>query len=113
MRKQLFTLAGMAALLTAFTASIASAQEKAPQFGKDPIPVIVKKMTLEEKVKVVVGKGFSMPGLNMSANDTTPDKLNTISGHTIAIRKYGIPSIGMADGPAGMHRFVMTARASA
>src|SRR5579872_401804 len=70
-------------------------------------------MTLEEKVKVVVGKGFSMPGMHMNANDTTPDKLNTISGHTIAIRKYGIPSIGMADGPAGIHRFVMTARDSA
>ena len=50
------------------------AQEKLPQFGKDPISAIVKNMTLEEKVKIVVGKGFSLPGLNMGSNDDTPDK---------------------------------------
>jgi beta-glucosidase len=92
---------------------VSFAQEKEPQFGKDPIKEIVKKMTLEEKVKVVVGKGFSVPGLNMGANDNTPDKLVAISGHTIPIPKYGIPSIGMADGPAGIHRFAMSAKDSA
>jgi beta-glucosidase len=84
-----------------------------PQLGHDPIPEIVKQMTLEEKVKVVVGKGFSVPGFRMRANDTTPDKLAAISGHTIPISRFGIPSIGMADGPAGIHRFMMTAQDSA
>lgn len=84
-----------------------------PQLGHDPIPEIVKQMTLEEKVKVVVGKGFSVPGLRMRSNDTTPDKLAGISGHTISISRFGIPSIGMADGPAGIHRFIMTAQDSA
>src|SRR5581483_5020072 len=60
-----------------------------------------------------VGKGFSVPGMKMGANDNTPDKLPTISGHTIPIPKYGIPSIGMADGPSGIHRFVMTKKDSA
>ncbi|HTK20704.1 MAG TPA: glycoside hydrolase family 3 N-terminal domain-containing protein, partial [Mucilaginibacter sp.] len=91
----------------------AFAQEKEPQFGKDPIKEIVKKMTLEEKVKVVVGKGFSMPGMTLGSNDNTPDKMPTISGHTIANKRFGIPSIGMADGPAGIHRFVMTKKDSA
>lgn len=101
-----------AALLLAGS-QVSIAQEKEPQFGKDPIKAIVKKMTLEEKVKVVVGKGFSVPGLNMGSNDNTPDKLAAISGHTIPIPKYGIPSIGMADGPAGIHRFAMSAKDSA
>jgi beta-glucosidase len=91
----------------------AQSQSKLPQFGKDPIPAIVKAMTLEEKVKVVVGKGFSLPGMSMGANDKTPDKLETISGHTIPIPKFGIPSIGMADGPSGIHRWAMTAKDSA
>lgn len=91
----------------------AFAQAAAPQLGKDPIADIVKSMTLEEKAKVVVGKGFSMPGLNMGAVDNTPDKFQTISGHTIPQPKYGIPSIGMADGPSGIHRFVMTKQDSA
>src|SRR5579862_2230669 len=100
---------GMVTAALLFAGSqVSFAQEKEPQFGKDPIREIVKKMTLEEKVKVVVGKGFSVPGLNMGSNDNTPDKLAAISGHTIPIPKYGIPSIGMADGPAGIHRFVMT-----
>ena len=74
----------------------AFAQEKEPQFGKDPIKEIVKKMTLEEKVRVVVGKGFSVPGLSMGAVDNTPDKLAAISGHTIANPKFGIPNLGLA-----------------
>ena len=89
------------------------AQTSVPQFGKDPIPAIVKAMTLEEKAKVVVGKGFSVPGMSMGANDNTPDKLVAISGHTIPISKFGIPSIGMADGPSGIHRWAMTKRDSA
>jgi beta-glucosidase len=95
-----------------FTGATVFAQN-APKLGKDPIPVIIKAMTLEEKVKVLVGKGFSVPGLNMGATDKTPDRLAAISGHTIPISKFGIPSIGMADGPAGIHRFAMSAKDSA
>ncbi|MDO3627198.1 beta-glucosidase [Mucilaginibacter sp. BT774] len=106
MKKLFFMQIVVAATLVA--GQSAFGQEKEPQFGKDPIKEIVKKMTLEEKVRVVVGKGFSVPGLSMGAVDNTPDKLAAISGHTIANPKFGIPSIGMADGPAGIHRFAMS-----
>ena len=106
MKKLFFVQIVMAATLVA--GQSAFAQEREPQFGKDPIKEIVKKMTLEEKVRVVVGKGFSVPGLSMGAVDNTPDKQVAISGHTIANSKFGIPSIGMADGPAGIHRFAMS-----
>jgi beta-glucosidase len=89
------------------------AQGNLPQFGKNPVKDIIKRMTLEDKVKIVVGKGFSLPGLNMGANDDTPDKIIAVSGHTIPIPKLGIPSVSMADGPSGIHRWAMTAKDSA
>ncbi|HEX8020731.1 glycoside hydrolase family 3 C-terminal domain-containing protein [Mucilaginibacter sp.] len=89
------------------------AQGTAPQFGKDPIKAIVKAMSLDDKVKIVVGKGFSLPGMSMGSNDETPDKIFAISGHTIPLAKFSIPSISMADGPSGIHRWAMTAKDSA
>jgi len=89
------------------------AQGNLPQFGKDPVKDIIKHMTLEEKIKIVVGKGFSLPGLNMGSNDNTPDKIFAVSGHTIPVSRFGIPSISMADGPSGIHRWAMTAKDSA
>ena len=99
--------------MVVLTAGATFAQEKAPQLGKDLISDIVKKMSLEDKVKVVVGKGFSLAGMSMGSNDNTPDKIAAISGHTIPIPKFGIPSVGMADGPSGIHRWMMTPKDSA
>ena len=71
-------------------------------------------MTLEEKAKLVVGKGLSIPGISLGAQpDNTPDKIEGISGHTIPNARLGIPSVNLADGPAGIHRFMMTAKDSA
>jgi beta-glucosidase len=111
MKKTIFVQVATAALILLGHPDFA--QGNLPQFGKDPVNVIIKNMTLENKVKIVVGKGFSLPGLNMGANDTTPDKIFAISGHTIPILKFGIPSISMADGPSGIHRWAMTAKDSA
>src|ERR1700761_579586 len=111
--KKSFLIKTIAVAMVFLAVQSAFAQEKEPQFGKDPIRDIIKKMTLEEKVKVVVGKGFSVPGLSMGAVDKTPDKQVAISGHTIPNPKFGIPSIGMADGPAGIHRFAMSKQDSA
>jgi beta-glucosidase len=63
-------------------------------------------MTLEEKAKLVVGKGFSIPGLSIGETDKSPDKVTGISGHTVGIPRLGIPSLGFADGPAGIHKFM-------
>lgn len=109
--KKIFTQFATVALL--LSGQVVFAQGSLPQFGKDPVKEIVKSMSLEDKVKIVVGKGFSLPGLNMGATDNTPDKINSISGHTVPISKYGIPSISMADGPSGIHRWAMSAKDSA
>lgn len=106
------TIGLFAASVLLLAGQLCKAQEK-PQLGQAPVSDIVKQMTLQQKVDLVVGKGFSMPGLKMMAHDTSPNKMNNISGHTVAIPAFGIPSIGMADGPAGIHRFYMTKQDSA
>lgn len=88
-------------------------QGKLPQLGEDPTSEVIKHLTLEQKVDLVVGKGFSVPGLKMVAHDTTANKITGISGYTVAIPALGIPSLGMADGPSGIHRFFMSAQDSA
>jgi beta-glucosidase len=111
--KKLFIIPiAIAALI--FPRHLLFAQNKLPQLGKAPVKELVRKMTLEEKAKLVVGKGFSMPGLDMGGrNDNTPDKVVGISGYTNPIPRFGIPSIGLADGPAGIHKWMMTKKDSA
>ncbi|HLX66884.1 MAG TPA: glycoside hydrolase family 3 protein, partial [Puia sp.] len=79
----------------------------APQLGKDPIPAIVKAMTLEEKVKFVAGNGMHFPGAPRSNNNgpvvgQSQDKVPGAAGTTYAIPRLGIPSIVVSDGPAGV-----------
>ena len=92
--------------LAVFFAFSGFAQNNPPQLGKDPIPDVVKAMTLEEKAKLVVGKGLMIPGISLGQpTDQTPDKVKGISGHTVGIPRLGIPSLNLADGPAGIHIF--------
>jgi beta-glucosidase len=78
----------------------------APQLGKDPIPAIIKAMTLEEKARFVAGNGMNIPG--MSNNNNGPvvgqsqDRVPGAAGTTYAIPRLGIPSIVVSDGPAGV-----------
>ncbi|HXB33848.1 MAG TPA: glycoside hydrolase family 3 C-terminal domain-containing protein [Puia sp.] len=79
----------------------------APQLGKDPIPAIIKAMTLEEKVKFVAGNGMHFPSAPRSNNNgpvvgQSQDKVPGAAGTTYAIPRLGIPSIVVSDGPAGV-----------
>ena len=95
--------------LATFLSLTTFGQNNLPQLGKDPIPAVIKAMTLEEKAKLVVGKGLSIPGVSLGQPaDQTPDKVTGISGHTVAIASLGIPSLSFADGPAGIHKFLDT-----
>src|ERR1700744_820406 len=94
-----------------------------PQFGKSPVKDVVKAMTLEEKSKLVVGMGFKMPGMpkptakqmkegvdiggfKLPPSDedayNIPEKVPGAAGRTHAIKRLGIPSITVSDGPAGI-----------
>jgi beta-glucosidase len=78
----------------------------APQLGKDPIAVVIKAMTLDEKVKFVAGNGMHIPGMRNNNNGPvvgqSQDKVPGAAGTTYAIPRLGIPSIVVSDGPAGV-----------
>ena len=75
-----------------------------PTLGKDPIPAIIKAMTVEEKVKLVVGAGFNIPGLSTPGTGVgqTQDRVAGAAGTTHPIDRLGIPSMVTSDGPAGV-----------
>jgi beta-glucosidase len=73
-----------------------------PQLGKSPVKDVVKAMTTEEKVKLLVGNGFKFPGMQGPAVGQTDDKVPGAAGTSFAIPRLGIPSMVLADGPAGV-----------
>ncbi|MFT3680968.1 MAG: glycoside hydrolase family 3 C-terminal domain-containing protein [Ferruginibacter sp.] len=92
--KQLFLLSMIIPTVTFSQGKISKARE------------LVNKMTLEEKVNLVVGMGMKLPG--MPANNDAPvvgqttDKVPGAAGTTYAIQRLGIPTTVVADGPAGL-----------
>ena len=83
--------------------AVATAQT--PQLGKNSVKEVIAAMTLEEKVKLLVGNGFKMPGMNPPGGPvigTTQDKVPGAAGTTFAISRLGIPTIVVSDGPAGL-----------
>lgn len=62
----------------------------------EEIPVIVSKMTLEEKASFVVGVGI--PGLLGNPHSRVPGA----AGETHPIERLGIPPVVLSDGPAGL-----------
>jgi beta-glucosidase len=93
-----------------------SAQQKTiPQLNKNNVKEIIKALTLDEKVKLVVGMGMYIPGAPaglLPPNDPEDDKIAPkvpgTSGRTHAINRLGIPSITLSDGPAGIHFMDLT-----
>ncbi|MEQ1796492.1 MAG: glycoside hydrolase family 3 C-terminal domain-containing protein [Lacibacter sp.] len=66
---------------------------------------IVSKMTLEEKVNLVVGMGMNIPGISQGGGTgvgQTMDKVPGAAGTTYAIPHLGLPTTVVADGPAGL-----------
>jgi beta-glucosidase len=77
-----------------------------PQLGKSPLRDVVAAMTTEEKVKLLVGMGLKLdlpggPPLDPE-DEKVPEKVPGAAGRTHAIPRLGIPSLTLADGPAGV-----------
>ncbi len=97
------------ALLVAFFGFIvlaSNAQQgnnKLPQLGKSPVKSVIAAMTTAEKIKLLVGMGMKLPGASQGgAVGQTEDKVPGAAGTTFAIPRLGIPSLVVADGPAGL-----------
>lgn len=93
-------------LAVLFSASSMYAQ---PQLGKSPVTDVVKAMTLDEKINLLVGQGMYVPGMPMPGAGTEPTdaqkRVTGAAGSTVAIPRLGIPALVVCDGPAGIHAF--------
>ncbi len=59
---------------------------------------IVSRMTVDEKIKLVVGEGMNIPQMGMNVEEKVPGA----AGSTFEIERLGIPGMVLADGPAGL-----------
>lgn len=100
MRKNIFCLTLCTALCTVSTA-VGTAQD-APKLRRDNVKEVLEAMTLEEKAALVVGQGMA----GFTANAATIGKTDILvpgaAGTTAPIERLGIPSVVVADGPAGL-----------
>lgn len=100
--------------LLAVTPRSAAAQAPLPQLGRAPIRAVVAALSDSEKVRLVVGVGLILPE-GMPTNNFPPGMLGSprtaddrplripgSAGETHAVRRLGIPSITLSDGPAGV-----------
>ncbi len=76
--------------------------QKLPQLGKDPIDIVVKAMTLDEKTTLLIGTGMSATNNTNAAIGETQSLVPGAAGTTNPIPRLGIPAIVLADGPAGL-----------
>jgi beta-glucosidase len=78
-----------------------------PQLGTSPNRDVIAAMTRDEKVSLVMGTGMNLPTLPPDMRPPTVIGEATAgvpgaAGTTFAIPRLGIPSIVVADGPAGV-----------
>ncbi|HEV2763372.1 MAG TPA: glycoside hydrolase family 3 protein, partial [Pyrinomonadaceae bacterium] len=83
------------------------AQDAAPpQLNKGNVKEVVRAMTVEEKARLLVGMGMELniPGfVSVAPEDAAiPEKVAGAAGRTHAVPRLGIPSLTLADGPAGV-----------
>lgn len=76
--------------------------EQVPQLGKAPVDEVVKAMSLEEKAHLVVGTGMAGFSGENAVVGATRKLVPGAAGTTYPIERLGIPSVVLADGPAGL-----------
>lgn len=82
---------------------LVSGCKSTPQLGRDSIDDVIAAMTLEEKAHLVIGTG--MAGIDNGDNavvGATRSIVPGAAGTTYPVARLGIPSIVLADGPAGL-----------
>lgn len=72
-----------------------------PKLGAAPLEDVIGAMTLDEKIKLLIG-GELETSSETSVIGNTEKEVPGAAGTTFAIPRLGIPSIVMADGPAGV-----------
>ena len=103
--KKLATLACAVAIVMT-SVQLPQAQNATPQLGKNTVREVVAAMTTEEKVKLLIGMGMiiDIPDIPAPPEEDrkVAEKVPGAAGRTRAIPRLGIPSLTLADGPAGV-----------
>lgn len=73
-----------------------------PNLKNDSVEDVLKAMTLEEKAHIVVGMGNAHEPIGGAVIGSTYNIVPGAAGTTYPIPRLGIPSIVLADGPAGL-----------
>ena len=89
-------------LVSAAALALAGCNAGDPQLGKSSVDKVLKAMTLEEKVHLVIGTGMAGFGGESAVVGATKKIVPGAAGTTYPIERLGIPSIVLADGPAGL-----------
>ncbi len=95
MKRMFFMLASAGLML-------ASCGENTPKLGISSIDDVLAAMTLEEKVHLIVGTGMAGQTGDSAVVGETHKIVPGAAGTTYPIERLGIPSIVLADGPAGL-----------
>ena len=83
-------------------AAVTACGPRIPQLGKAPVDEVVGAMTLEEKAHLVVGTGMAGFSGENAVVGATRKLVPGAAGTTYPIERLGIPSVVLADGPAGL-----------
>lgn len=81
--------------------SLHAGAQNLPQLGKSSVDDVVRAMTMEEKISLLVGAA-SDDSATGAVVGTTLNIVPGAAGTTIAIPRLGIPATVLADGPAGL-----------
>ncbi|WP_107822297.1 glycoside hydrolase family 3 N-terminal domain-containing protein [Mangrovibacterium marinum] len=84
------------------TFSLVAHAQNIPQLGQATIAEVVKAMTLEEKVHLLIGTGMDGIINDQPVIGETKNIVPGAAGTTYAIPRLGIPAVVLADGPAGV-----------
>ena len=91
-----------AVLLASSALLFAACQGGEPQLGKASVDKVLGAMTLEEKVHFVIGTGMAGASGDNAVIGAIKRIVPGAAGTTYPIERLGIPSIVLADGPAGL-----------
>ncbi|NDG93624.1 MAG: beta-glucosidase, partial [Gammaproteobacteria bacterium] len=72
--------------------------DQAARASAEKVEALLAKLTTEEKVNLVSGLGFNLNFAQPEAFETVPGA----AGYTYPVPRLNIPSIVLADGPAGL-----------
>src|SRR5436190_43456 len=99
---QIYSVMILVTLFVLNSCSPTESKKELPQLGKNPVSEVIAAMTLDEKVRMVVGKSKPSPLPADYDSIANKPRVQGAAGDGFSIPRLGIPSIVYADGPAGL-----------